>query len=194
MRTLICAGMILPFTLAAQTAGTCANPFEAAAMAGREIAMNLRSGDIKIVGRDAPGIRVSCMIGNWDGGQRSAGEIKISFAAGHLTIRGGSGNAIHLHIEIPRSTNLVIRAAAGNLSLSGVTGDKDIELNAGNLTIDVGKAADYRHAEASMLAGNLSASVFGVTKDGLFRSFKTDSAAGKYRLRVQLLAGDLILR
>jgi len=46
--------------------------------------------------------------------------------------------------------------------------------HAGDLTISVGDAADYRHADASVYAGDLSASAFGVNKDGVFRSFDSN--------------------
>src|SRR5207248_8064154 len=162
-----------PCALAGQTTTSCAHPFEAVTHSGSELAMNLRSGDITISGTDAPVLRVSCTTRR----EGSAGYLRISFAAGHLTVRGGSNDALHLNIEIPHSTNLIVRASAGNVTVSAITGDKDIELNAGNLTINVGTPSEYRRAEASVLAGNLQASVFGVSKDGLFRSFNQDNPA-----------------
>lgn len=185
MRILTLVLIALPFGLHGQTSGNCVNPFSAPASPGHEMAMNLRSGDVTIVGSDAAVIRVSC-----DG----SSDIKISFAADHLTIRGGPDRDVHFRIEIPRSMNLVVRGSAGNLTISGVSGDKDIDLNAGNLTIVVGDAGAYRHAEGSVLAGNISASAFGVENDGLFRSFKKDNPAGRYRLRAGLLAGNLTLK
>lgn len=182
---------ILSFVLCAcslygQSGGSCANPFEGRLTAGREVAMNLRAGHITIVGTDAAVIRVTC--------DPAVSNIRISFAADHLTIRGGPDRDVHFRIEIPRSMNLRVRCTAGDLTLSGVSGDKDVGLNAGNLTIELGDAGAYRHAEGSVLAGNISASVFGVENDGLFRSFKKDNPAGRYRLRAELLAGNLILR
>jgi len=182
---------ILSFVLCAcslygQSGGSCANPFEAPLSPGREIAMNLRAGHISIVGTDAAVIRVSC--------DQAIRDIKISFAADHLTIRGGPDREVNFRIEIPRTMNLRVRCTAGELTVSGISGDKDVELNAGNLTIAVGDAGDYRHAEGSVLAGNISASVFGVENDGLFRSFKKDNPGGRYRLRAELLAGNLTLR
>jgi hypothetical protein len=188
MRILICALIALPCSLLGQSSGSCANPFEAPASSGHEIAMNLRSGDISIVGTEAAVIRVSCTV------RDNARDIKISFSADHLTIRGGPDRDVHIRIEIPRSMNLRVRCSAGDLTVSGISGDKDIELNAGNLTIAVGDAGAYRHAEASVLAGNISATAFGEERDGLFRSFKKDNAAGRYRLRAELLAGNLTLK
>jgi hypothetical protein len=189
MRLPICLLLALPFGLSAQTSGTCASPFEAPAVSGREIAMNLRAGDIEIAGTDAAVVRVSCTV---DRGRSD--QVRISFAANRLTIRGGPRNDVHFHIEIPRATNLVVRASAGDMTLSGITGDKDVELNAGDLTINVGDPASYRHVEASVLAGDVRASAFGIEKDGLFRSFDKTFSAGRYRLRAKLLAGDLTLR
>jgi hypothetical protein len=188
MRIFVCALIALPFSLPAQSSGTCANPFESAASPGREIAMNLRSGEITIVGTDAAFVRVSCDV------KDNARDIRITFAADHLTIRGGPDRDVHFRIEVPHSMNLRVRCSAGDLTVSGISGDKDVELNAGNLTIAVGDAGAYRHAEASVLAGNISASPFGIEHDGLFRSFSKNNPAGRYRLRAELLAGNLTLR
>jgi hypothetical protein len=178
-------GALFAFGLYGQTTtGTCANPFRASLTSGREIAMNLRAGHINVVGTDAAAVRVTC--------DQALGDVKISFAADHLTVRGGPDREIHFRIEIPQSMNLRLRCTAGDLTVSGITGDKDVNLNAGNLTIVVGDAKSYRHAEGSVLAGNIS--VFGVENDGLFRSFKKDNPAGRYRLRAELLAGNLTLK
>ncbi len=188
MRHLVFLAIGLPASLLAQSSGTCAGPFSAAATPGREISMNLRAGDITITGADAPVVRVTCDL------RSDARDVHISFAADHLTIRGGPDTDAHFRIEIPRSMNLVIRCTAGNLTLEGVTGDKDVKLNAGNLTIAVGNAGVYRHAEGSVLAGNILASPFGEIRDGLFRSFRKDNPSGRYRLRAELLAGNLTLQ
>jgi putative adhesin len=185
MRILIGILLAVPFGIYGQT-GTCANVFEAPAKSEREIAMNLRSGDITITGSDTPVVRVSCTRGNSD--------IRISFAANHLTIRGGPDHDVAFRIEVPRATSIRVRASAGDLTISGISGDKDVHLNAGDLIIHVGEAGAYRHVEASVWAGDLRATAFGVENDGLFRSFKRDNPAGRYTLRAGLLAGDLTLR
>ena len=56
-----------------------------------------------------------------------------------------------------------MRLPAGDLTVSDVIGNKDVELHAGDLTIAVGQAGDYSHADASVLAGDLTASAFGVS-------------------------------
>jgi len=87
-----------------------------------------------------------------------------------------------------------VRSPAGYLTVSDVIGNKDVELHAGDLTIAVGQPGDSAHADASVLAGDLTASAFGVNKDGIFRSFEKDNTSGKYRLHARVGAGDLTLK
>jgi hypothetical protein len=190
VKLLICLMGVLPAVLSAQTSGTCASAFQAPVTPGTELSMTLRSGEITILGTDASVMRVSCSLR--DG--RNANDIRISFAANHLTVRGGDHDGAAFRIEIPRSIHLRVRCTAGDLEISGITGNKDVDLNAGNLTISVGDASMYRNVEASVLAGDLSAPAFGRQQDGLFRRFRHENAAGNYRLHATLLAGNLTLR
>ncbi len=186
----ITVSLVLPAVLWGQTAsGTCANPFEVRLEAGRHVTMHLRAGDVEIVGTSKPGLRVSCR-----GNAREAGNIKISFAAADLRTYGGPDRDVHFRIEVPDKTNLVVRLTAGDMRVNGITGDKDIELRAGNLTVGVARPEEYRVADGSVMAGNLNAAAFGIAKDGLFRNFRKENSNGQYRLHVQLLAGDLTLK
>jgi hypothetical protein len=173
-----------------QLSGTCEKPFEAAAQPGRRIGIYVRSGDVTISGTSGSAVRVRCMLGD---GSAPKG-VRISFAAGNLRIYSGPNRKIRLQIDVPERSDLLVRSLAGNVSLAGVTGDKDVSLRAGDLTIQVGSPEVYRVAEGSVLAGSLNAPAFGVVKDGLFRSFRKSSENGQYRLRADLTAGDLTLK
>ena len=149
---------------------------------------------IEVTGSDSPLVRVTCELKR----DEAAKDIAIRFTAdgrsGNLRVRGGPTSDVRIRIEVPRSSNLFVRAPAGDVTVSGITGDKDIEIHAGDLTISVGNPADYKHADGSVWAGDLTAAAFGVTKDGLFRSFDKDNASGKYRLHAHVGAGDLVLK
>jgi len=198
MRTLISAVgfccLIQPLLAAADVKGTCDRTIEADFQPGRNLRLELRSGDIEVIGMDAPKVRVSCDLKRPD----EARNVSIAFSGagsfGDLRIRGGPNNDIHFRIEVPKNSHLFVRSPAGDLTVSGVVGDKDIEIHAGDPTISVGNAGDYRHVDASVWAGDLNAPAFGVNKDGLFRSFISDNPAGKYRLHAHLAAGDLTLK
>jgi hypothetical protein len=183
-----------PFAICAPAAGTCEHAFEAAFQPGGDMRMRLRSGDIEVRGGDSPVLPVSCHMQNPERAKEVALKFEPGGKSGTLRIRGGPNNGIRFRIEVPKNTNLYVRSPAGDLSLSGVVGDKDVEIHAGDLTISIGNAADYKHADAFVYAGDLSCSAFGVSKGGLFRSFDKDNPGGKYRLHAHVGAGDLVLR
>lgn len=180
--------------LAGANHATCERAFEAAFQSGGQLRIHVRSGDIEIAGHDSAKISVSCELKH----EERARDVKIAFEnsgkSGVLRITGGPDDNFRVRIGVPRSSHLFVRSPAGDLSVSDVTGDKDVELHAGDLTIEVGRPGDYSHADASVLAGDLAASAFGVDKGGLFRSFEKNNPSGKYRLHAHVGAGDLVLR
>jgi hypothetical protein len=96
-------------------------------------------------------------------------------------------------IEVPATTDLVIRLTGGELAMGAITGNKDVESYGGNITIAVGDPNDYSSVDASVKAGNIDGGVFGGSKSGLLPHF-TWSGHGKYTLRANLGAGNLVLR
>jgi len=94
-------------------------------------------------------------------------------------------------IEIPARSDLYLRMRAGDLSITGIDGNKDIHLTAGDLKIDV-PLASYSHVHASVTFGDLQAMPLGISQDGIARSFDWNGT-GKYTLRATLFAGDLTL-
>jgi hypothetical protein len=74
------------------------------------------------------------------------------------------------------------------MSVSGIKGDKDIEINAGDLNMSVGNSSDWGYVDASVTAGDIHAPAFKEATGGLFQSFHW-TGPGKYRLHVHLMAG-----
>ena len=186
--------VVLAAAARADTSGNCDHAFTAGFVQGGSINMHIRSSAIDIVGVDRTDLKITCDLE--DDNQRR--NITIRFRAngysGNLDITGGPSNNTRFRIEIPAKSNLFVRMSAGDAEIRGVTGDKDVELYAGDLTITGVKASDYKSADASVTAGDLVASPFNVTKDGLFRSFNARNSTGKYKLHAHLMAGDLIIR
>jgi hypothetical protein len=109
-----------------------------------------------------------------------------------ITTDGPSNKGFKVAIQVPRQADLYVRLTAGDLRIEGIQGNKDIELHAGDVRIDVGRAEDYHNVDASVWAGEIQAAPFQVYKGGLFRSFDW-SGKGPYRLHARLKAGDLRL-
>jgi hypothetical protein len=169
------------------------HPFQVEFPSGNQLNMHLRSGDFRIVGREGGKITVHVEAKD----PEKAKEIRVRFErfdhSGELNISGGPKNDVQITVEIPRSTGLFVRMPAGQLELRDITGDKDVQLHAGELIVGVGNPADYSHVEASVTTGGLEAAPFGESHGGLFRSFHKEGN-GKYKLYAHVGAGDLTLR
>ncbi len=186
--------VLLGVAARADTNGNCDHAFAAGFVQGGSINMHIRSSAIDVVGVDRTDVRVSCDLTNDDQRRNVTIRFRANGYSGNLDITGGPSNNTHFRIEVPAKTNLYVRMSAGDAEIRGVAGDKDVELYAGDLTITGIKASDYKSADASVIAGDLVADPFNVSKDGLFRSFNARNSTGKYKLHAHLMAGDLTIR
>ena len=156
---------------------------------GGKVEMHLGGGDYEIVGTDANTIRVTAA-------GRNADQVKVSLgienASARISVQPNHSDNLHIRIELPKRTDLIVRLTAGDLRLKGIVGNKDIECHAGDLNVDVGDPASYGQIDLSVHTGDLNAPAFGVAKDGLFRSYKKNQT-GQDRLHVHLGAGDMNL-
>lgn len=160
-----------------------------ALMSGAKVSLRLESGDYVVRPTDREYIAV-----RWD--PDPGVKVNLDVNAGTATLRVANTpqkGSFHAEIEVPRKTDLWIRLTAGDLDIGPLRGSKDIELRAGNLNIAIADPQDYSQVSASLYAGNLDASAFGMQKDGLFRSLNWHGS-GQYRLHAHLMAGDLTMR
>ncbi|MGC0772760.1 MAG: hypothetical protein WB543_07465 [Candidatus Acidiferrum sp.] len=169
------------------------HPFTADFNSGGKLRMYLRSGDFRINGSDSNKISVRIRGRNADQASELRVRLEGTNDAADLTVSGGPRNDLEVTIEVPRKTGLFIRMSAGNLELRDIVGNKDAELHAGEMVIDVGDASDYSHVDASVYSGGLEARPFGESHGGLFRSFHKEGN-GRYHLHAHVGAGDLTLR
>jgi len=167
-------------------------PVEAKFQAGGQIRMTLCSSGAHIVAKDTDLLRVTY---NAPHGSSEDVRVQIGVSGENARIRvtGCPHNNFELTIEIPKSSNLHVRMFAGQLDMDEISGDKDVEMHAGELNMNIGKPEDYRHVDASVLTGEVDAPAFNVSKGGLFRSFD-QNGPGKYRLHAHVGAGQLDLR
>lgn len=169
------------------------HPFQVEYPAGSQLSLHLRSGDIRVIGSNDN--KVSVRVDAED--MEKAREVKVVFerfdSSAELRVSGGPRDNLQITVEVPKATGLFVRMPAGQLEISDVTGDKDVQLHFGELIVHVGSPADYSHVDASVTTGGLEAAPFHEDHGGLFRSFHK-SGNGKYRLHAHVGAGDLNLR
>ena len=165
--------------------------FEAPLPSGVPLRLYVRSGDIHVLGSDDSKISVDI-----SGKTQKLDDVKHRLAildsSAEFHLSGGPRNDVQITIHLPKNCDLYLRVPAGDVSVEGISGNKDIELHAGDLSIHVGNPDEYSQVDASVNAGDVEASPFGESHSGLFRSFKK-SGAGKYKLHAHVGAGDLTL-
>jgi len=155
--------------------------------------LHVRSGEILILGTDDNKITVDLAGKNADKIQDVKGRLSLANNVADFHLTGGPRNELQIIIHIPKNSDLTARIFAGEVNVQDVTGNKDLELHAGQLTISVDKPEDYGHVDMSVSAGEVDAEIFGDTKGGLFRSISRD-AGGKYRLHAHVGTGQLSVR
>ncbi len=158
-----------------------------------QLRLYVRSGEIHIVGTDDSKITVDLSGKNLDKIQDLTARLTCTQSQAELHVSGGPRNELTITIHVPKTVDLYARIPAGEVTIDGITGNKNVELHAGDLTISVGKATDYRHVYASVWAGEVDAEAFGDNKGGLFRTVSKDST-GPYSLYAHVTTGQLTLR
>ena len=157
-------------------------------VSGGRMDIHLSGGDYQIRAGADNRIRVTV--------NQNPGGAKVELATGGSQARlnvSNTPNNFGATIEVPKQTHLAIHLTGGNLTITGVSGDKDVDSYAGNVTIGVPDPNEYASVDTSVKAGDLNARPFGVMKSGLLQSFRT-SGKGKYKLRAWLGAGNLELK
>jgi len=162
-------------------------------VSGGTIRLHLEAGGYTISPTDSSDIVVTYRARSEDSLRRVKVGIKPSGSTAYIMVSDTPDNNFTAIIEVPRQSNLWARLSAGELVVESVEGDKDLELHAGHLQVDIPHPEQYGRCDASVLAGGLDASAFDVSKGGLFRSFEREGQ-GKYRLHAHVMTGEIDLR
>jgi hypothetical protein len=160
---------------------------------GGFIRLHLSPGGYKIIDGDANAIVVTCNASNPDQLSRVKVKIRTSAASADVFISDTPHNNFQAIIEVPARSDLRVRVLAGEVVITGIEGDKDVEVEAGRIEIGVPQPDDYGRRDASVHAGSIEAAVFHISKGGLFRSFE-QKGPGKYRLHAHVATGEIDLR
>ena len=159
---------------------------------GGTIRLHLSAGGYTIVPSDTESIVVTCHARSSEQLKRLKVAIKPSGSTADVYVEDTPHNHFQATIEVPRRSNLWGRLTAGELKVEAIEGDKDMEILAGQLEIEVPHPEDYGHRDASVTMGAIDASAFDVSKGGMFRSFE-QHGPGKYRLHAQVFTGEVDL-
>ncbi len=162
-------------------------------ISGGTIRLHLESGGYTISPSDSENIVVTYHANSESRLQQVKVDIRPSASSAEVYVTNTPNNNFTATIEVPRHSNLWARLTAGELDVEAVEGDKNLELRAGSLQVDIPHPEEYGHRDASVTMGGLESSAFEVSKGGMFRSFE-QQGPGKYRLHAHVLTGDIDLR
>lgn len=192
---LACAVLVAPVGMAQtrlEATDIVNHPFSEDFPAGGKLRLRVRSGEIHVLGTDQNRITVEISGKSAYASRALTVSLKRTGSDGDLRISGGPRNDLTITIRIPSNTDLHARIPAGEVHVENIANNQDIQIHAGDLTVEVRDSADYAHVDASVIAGEVDAPAFGEYHGGLFRSFRRDGG-GKYRLHAHVGAGQLTI-
>jgi hypothetical protein len=185
-------GAVLVALPSAKTSGRVSGSLERPFAQNGRIRMDLSAGDYNISGASGNRIRIEWSVRDEDQLAKVHARADVRGSDASLATDGPGNSGLRFDIQVPDRSDLYVRMTAGDIRIEDVRGNKDVELHAGDVRIDVGRAGDYHSVDGSVWAGDIHAEPFDVVKGGLFRSFDW-SGKGPYRLHAKLKAGDLRL-
>jgi hypothetical protein len=162
-------------------------------VSGGTIRLHLEAGGYTISPSDSENIVVTCHANSDSRVRQVKVEMQVGPTTADVFVTNTPNNKFEATIEVPRHSNLWVRLTAGELDVEAVEGDKNLELRAGELQVEIPHPDEYGHRDASVTMGSLESSAFDVDKGGMFRSFE-QQGPGKYRLHAHVLTGDVNLR
>jgi hypothetical protein len=193
---LACTALLAPVCMAQtklEATDLVNHPFSLDFASGGKLRLRVRSGEVHVIGADQNKISVELS------GKKAldARNVKVRVvrkdSAAEVRISGGPRNDLTITIRIPSNTDLYARIPFGEVHVENITGNQDVELHAGELTVSLRDSADYSHVDASVFSGEVDAVAFGESHGGLFRSFRRQGS-GRYRLHAHVGAGQLTLQ
>jgi hypothetical protein len=162
-------------------------------LSGGTIRLHLEAGGYTISSSESDNIVITYQAKSPAQLSRVKTEIKVGPSTADVYIRNTPHTNFTATVAVPRRSNLWARLSAGELDIEDIEGDKDVEVWAGQITMEIPHPDQYGHCSASVTAGGLEASAFSVSKGGLFRSFH-QQGPGKYSLQAHVTTGEIDLR
>jgi hypothetical protein len=189
-RLMIVLGIFIALAVLAYPQSQVQDTLESGFASGGVIHLRLSYGDYLIqAGRD------DRVVAYWkdNHGVDIRDRAMLTVAATTATIRtDGAIRHGHFIVEVPSRSDIFLRLKAGDLQISGIEGNKDIHMTAGDLSIDVNPAS-YSKVHGSVTFGDIDAHALRISKGGIHRSFDW-RGGGAYELRASIMMGDLKIR
>jgi hypothetical protein len=191
LAVLMAAGLVISVVPA--PAATYTEMFECSA--GGSLWFKLRGGDVHIT----RGTDVNHIVLRYTPDPKKPGEEKkvqiSSYVHGsevRIEIKAPISLSVDAEVEVPSPMSLDVHLTGGDLTVDGVDGDKDLQLFAGDLKVDVGTLRKVGNAEVSVRVGDVNVPPVGQVRGWLGHTWRYQGS-GQYRLYAHTSFGDASL-
>ncbi|MHB1021266.1 MAG: hypothetical protein ACYC46_01505 [Acidobacteriaceae bacterium] len=120
----------------------------------------------------------------------SAGTASIRLKLPHRN-HHGSHNGFTVTLYVPADTGLEVSLGVGQLTVSGIRGDKRLDVGVGQLEVNAVDPADYYKMEADCGIGDISDDVFHAKQSGWLGKSEKSMGDGKYLLKAHVGVGEV---
>jgi len=160
---------------------------------GGHVELRLRGGDVHVIRAEDPShitIRYTMESNHESFAHKVQARFQVTSSVADLKFAAPLDGSVDVELEVPAETGLYIRAKGGDLSVTGIEGDEDLQTVGGDITLELPAEAKFYRVDASTHAGDIENSPFGDPKGwvGSKIHFRGD---GKYRLHAHTFAGDI---
>lgn len=100
-------------------------------------------------------------------------------------------NGFTVTIYVPEETGLEASLSVGQLTVSGIRGDKRLDVGVGQLQLNAVNSSDYYRVEADCGIGDVSDDVFHAKQSGWLGKSEKATGHGKYVLKVHVSVGEV---
>jgi hypothetical protein len=163
-------------------------------VSGGSLHVHLGVGDLRVTRGDANKIRLHYTVKSHSerNVKEATADIDIHSNTADIEFRAPGGNTeFDVDLEVPQQTNLDLHDKVGDITIDNVEGDKDIELNVGDIRVTADQKS-FRLVHASTNIGDVNSGGFGEADGWLGKTLRYHGD-GKYELRAHVLVGDINL-
>lgn len=195
--TICGAGLLYPTVASAQQPLVQTKPFAP----GQSVRLEVNVGDVRILpNSDGHELRMEIRPNRHE---TSSSEVQswvrqFDVSGTQATIRlhmpktGNHGGDVTLYV--PSRTNLSVDLGIGDMTITGIDGNKDISMHIGDLKIGGLQASGYGSVHLSTHIGDLDDGVFSTHESGWLGKSEDVTGKGQYRLNAHIGIGDIRLQ
>ncbi len=159
---------------------------------GGRVELRLKGGDVHVVyaADSHMAIRYTMESDRQNFASNVRAEFDVSPSNAELRFRSPNNGSVDVQLEVPAQTSVYIRVKGGDLTVSGIDGDQDVQTIGGDIQLDLPSTSKFYRVDASTHFGDIENSPFGKPKGWLGAKihFRGD---GKYKLHAHTFAGDI---